>query len=60
MEYVYEQLPVETDERFMGDWIAFGFAEMETYLLKHARFDAYCARRGPYTGPTSDPGSEED
>lgn len=34
---------VEVDERFMGDWIAFGIAEMESYLAKHAAFERYVA-----------------
>jgi hypothetical protein len=33
------------DERWVTEWIAFGLSEMETYLKKHARFEAYCDRR---------------
>jgi len=33
------------DERFLGDWVAFGVSELESYLAKHARFAAYCERR---------------
>jgi len=33
------------DERFVDDWIRFGISELEAYLGKHARFDAYCRRR---------------
>jgi hypothetical protein len=33
------------DERWLTEWIAFGLSEMETYLKKNARFEAYCARR---------------
>jgi hypothetical protein len=33
------------DERFVDDWIRFGLSELEAYLGKHARFDAYCRRR---------------
>ena len=33
------------DERFLGDWVAFGMSELESYLGKHARFAAYCERR---------------
>jgi len=33
------------DERFVDDWVRFGITELEAYLGKHARFDAYCRRR---------------
>ena len=36
---------IETDERFMQDWIGFGLREMETLLERHARFDAYVSAR---------------
>jgi hypothetical protein len=36
---------IETDERFMHDWISFGLREMETLLESHARFDAFCSAR---------------
>jgi hypothetical protein len=35
----------QVDERFVDDWIRFGLSELESYLGKHARFDAYCNRR---------------
>jgi hypothetical protein len=35
----------QVDERFVDDWIRFGLSELEAYLGKHARFDAYCRRR---------------
>ena len=35
----------QVDERFVDDWIRFGISELEAYLGKHARFDAYCSRR---------------
>jgi hypothetical protein len=35
----------EIDDRFVGDWFAFGLAQLEAYLANHARFEAYCARR---------------
>jgi hypothetical protein len=31
------------DERFMGDWVAYGMSELQAYLTKHARFAAFCA-----------------
>ncbi|HEY3764152.1 MAG TPA: hypothetical protein VGL44_03260 [Gaiellales bacterium] len=39
----------QVDERFVDDWIRFGLSELESYLAKHARFDAYY--RGRVTGP---------
>jgi hypothetical protein len=30
------------DERFMGDWVAFGMSELQAYLTKHARFATFC------------------
>jgi len=33
---------VSLDERFMGDWVAFGMSELQAYLTKHARFAAFC------------------
>jgi hypothetical protein len=35
----------QVDERFVDDWIRFGLSELESYLGKHARFDAYYSRR---------------
>jgi hypothetical protein len=35
----------QVDERFVDDWIRFGLSELESYLAKHARFDAYYRRR---------------
>jgi hypothetical protein len=36
---------LQVDERFVDDWIRFGLSELEAYLGKHARFEAYCSRR---------------
>jgi hypothetical protein len=33
---------ISLDERFMGDWVAFGMSELQAYLTKHARFAAFC------------------
>ncbi len=33
------------DERFVDDWVRFGISELEAYLQKYARFDAFCSRR---------------
>ena len=37
--------PSQVDERFVDDWVRFGISELEAYLTKHARFDAYLRRR---------------
>lgn len=34
------------DERWVGEWVQFGLAEVTIYLAKHAAFDAYYAARG--------------
>lgn len=35
---------VEIDERWLSEWFEFGFAELSSYLAKHAAFDDYCHR----------------
>jgi hypothetical protein len=35
----------QVDERFVDDWVRYGLSELESYLGKHARFDAYYSRR---------------
>ncbi len=35
----------QIDDRYVGEWFAFGLSQLEAYLAKHARFAAYCARR---------------
>jgi hypothetical protein len=35
---------VEVDERWMGEWVAYGFQEMGVYLHKVAKFEAYYKR----------------
>ncbi len=37
---------VEVDERWMREWIAYGFVEISKSLASHAEFDAYYERRG--------------
>ena len=37
--------PTQIDDRYVDEWFAFGLSQLEAYLAKHARFDAYCARR---------------
>jgi len=36
---------IEIDNRFLGEWVEYGIGQIEQYLDKHARFDAYCAGR---------------
>ena len=43
-----DQQPYTTvDERWMTEWLEFGYLEMERYLKRHAQFDAYLRRRNP-------------
>jgi len=35
----------ELDDRFLSEWLAYGFREMGAYLDKQARFAAYLDRR---------------
>jgi hypothetical protein len=35
----------EIDERFLSEWLAYGFREMGAYLGKRARFAAYLDSR---------------
>jgi hypothetical protein len=35
----------EIDDRFIGEWVDFGFREMRAYLDKHARFARYLDER---------------
>jgi hypothetical protein len=35
----------EIDERYLGDWVAFGMGEIQAYLTRHARFAAWCDER---------------
>ena len=37
-----EQQHFEIDERWLGEWFEFGFAELTSYLRKHAAFDRFC------------------
>jgi hypothetical protein len=34
---------VELDEHWLREWAGYGFAEMESYLQRHAQFAAYLA-----------------
>jgi len=36
---------LRVDERFVDDWVRFGISELEAYLQKHARFEAFYTRR---------------
>jgi hypothetical protein len=39
-----QQSTFAVDDRFLGDWVGFGLAELEAYLAKQARFAAFCDR----------------
>jgi hypothetical protein len=34
----------EIDEKYIGEWIKYGMAELHIYMVKHAQFDAWCKR----------------
>jgi hypothetical protein len=46
---------VELDEDWLRDWVAYGFAEMESYLQRHAQFAAYLADHWRATMTTAEP-----
>jgi hypothetical protein len=35
---------IEIDEKWLWEWVAFGFREMRAYLQKQAAFDEYLIR----------------
>jgi len=35
------------DDRYMADWLEFGFSELTAYLAKQARFARYLSDREP-------------
>jgi len=35
------------DDRYMADWLEFGFSELTAYLAKQARFERYLSDREP-------------
>jgi hypothetical protein len=42
---VHEQVSAPAiDDRFLGEWVGFGLRQLETYLGRHARFEAWCER----------------
>jgi hypothetical protein len=41
MDELYDK-HVEIDERWLTEWFEFGFAELSSYLAKHAAFDDFC------------------
>ena len=38
------------DDRYMADWLEFGFYELTAYLAKQARFERYLSDREPSDG----------
>jgi hypothetical protein len=32
------------NEKFMAEWLRYGFAEMQIYMVKQAQFEAWCVR----------------
>lgn len=43
-----QEVPVEIDERWMGEWLGFGYAELTRYLSKHAAFHQYLLTNHPH------------
>jgi hypothetical protein len=41
MDELYDK-HVEIDERWLTEWFEFGFAELSSYLAKHAAFEDFC------------------
>jgi hypothetical protein len=37
--------PESMRERWLEEWVAYGFRQMGEYLAKHAEFARYCERR---------------
>lgn len=37
---------LETDERYMGDWVAYGIGQAELMLANHAAYERWCAKVG--------------
>ncbi len=44
---VNEHRQTVIDDRFMADWLEFGFSELTAYLAKQARFERYLSDREP-------------
>ncbi len=38
---------IEIDDRFIGEWIEYGMAEIHSYLAKHLRFARWCDEHHP-------------
>jgi hypothetical protein len=36
---------ITIDERFIGEWVGYGLAQLESYLRNQARFDEYYGER---------------
>ena len=44
---VNEHRQTVIDDRYMADWLEFGFSELTAYLAKQARFERYLSDREP-------------
>ena len=44
---VNEDRQTVIDDRYMADWLEFGFSELTAYLAKQARFERYLSDREP-------------
>jgi hypothetical protein len=47
--------PGPMGERWLDEWVAYGFRQMGEYLAKHAEFARYCEQRAKQAqnGPSS-------
>lgn len=42
---------IKIDEKYLVEWVEFGWTELVSYLTKHARFDAWCLEHPPEGEP---------
>ncbi len=38
---------IQIDDRFLGDWVDYGMAEISAYLANHLRFARWCEEHRP-------------
>jgi hypothetical protein len=38
---------IQIDDRFLGDWVEYGIAELSAYLANHLRFARWCEEHRP-------------
>lgn len=40
------ETPTQIDEKWLSEYLDFGWHDLIIYLLKHAKFDAWCEKHG--------------